>query len=140
MSGCYNGLQALIKREIGDKVVYVHFYAHTLNLVLSDSAGIALDAAKLFDQLESLYLLFSRSEKTERVFKKAQTDRNQKVQSLKRINTVRWSSRELALEVFLDRYESVEEALEAVANDISLDADKRTKAAGLLENNGSAIQ
>ena len=133
MSGCYNGLQALIKREIGDKVVYVHCYAHTLNLVLSDSAGIALDAAKLFSQLESLYLLFSRSEKTERVFKKAQTDRNQKVRSLKRINTVRWSSRELAIEVFLDRYDSVEEALEAVAHDTSFDADKRTKAAGLLE-------
>ena len=56
MSGCYNRLQVLIKREIGDQVTYVHCYAHTLNLVLSDSAGIALDAAKLFDQLESLYL------------------------------------------------------------------------------------
>ena len=55
------------KREIGDKVVYVHYYAHTLNLVLSDSAGIALDAAKLFDQLESLYLLFSRSEKIKKL-------------------------------------------------------------------------
>ena len=130
MSGCYNGLQTLIKREVGDQVTYVHCYAHTLNLLLSDSAGIALDAAKLFDQLESLFLLFSKSVRTEKVFKKAQSDRNEKVRSLKRINTVRWSSREHALEVFLEGFESVEVALEAVVNETNFDTDKRIRLQG----------
>ena len=44
MSGCYNGLQAIIKQKVGDHVVFVHCYAHMLNLVLSDSAGIAVQS------------------------------------------------------------------------------------------------
>lgn len=39
MSWCCNGLQALIKAKIGIHVVYVHCYAHTLNLALSESIG-----------------------------------------------------------------------------------------------------
>ena len=33
MSGCYNGLQAIIKEKVGEHVAFVHCYAHTLNLV-----------------------------------------------------------------------------------------------------------
>ena len=40
MSGCYNGLQAVVHRRI---VIYVHCYVHTLNLVLSDTAAVAID-------------------------------------------------------------------------------------------------
>eukprot|EP00794_Sanderia_malayensis_P013730 gene13730-15162_t len=61
MSGCYNGLQAIIKEKVGDHVVYVHCYAHTLNLVLSDSAGASVEVIKLFDNLEKLYNLFRKS-------------------------------------------------------------------------------
>ena len=50
MSGCYNGLQSIIKVKIGSHVVYVHCYAHTLNLVLSDSASAAM---MLFPFLET---------------------------------------------------------------------------------------
>ena len=54
MSGWYNGLQAIIKREISEKVIYVHCYAHNLNLVLSDSISVTLDAATLFYRLKVL--------------------------------------------------------------------------------------
>ena len=36
MKGCYNGLQAILKKKIGKHVLYVHCYAHSLNLVLKD--------------------------------------------------------------------------------------------------------
>lgn len=39
MNGCYNGLQDVLREEVGKHVVYMHCYAHTLNLVLSDSAS-----------------------------------------------------------------------------------------------------
>ena len=61
MSGCYNGLQAIIRHEIGKHVVYTHCYAYTLNLVLSDSASSAIDVSCFFDNLEKVYSLFSKS-------------------------------------------------------------------------------
>jgi hypothetical protein len=43
MSGYCNGLQAIVQKEIGNHVVYTHCYAHTLNLVLSDSVRKTCD-------------------------------------------------------------------------------------------------
>ena len=59
MSGCYNGLQAIIKEKIGSHVIYVHCYAHTLNLVLADSASVSINVISMFSNLEKLYVLFS---------------------------------------------------------------------------------
>ena len=49
-------MQALIKDQIN---LYIHCYAHTLNLVLADSAAIAVDVVTLFANLKTLYVLFS---------------------------------------------------------------------------------
>lgn len=60
MSGCYNGLQALVKQHVGNPVVFVHCSAHTLNLVLSDAAGVAINVISLFGNLEkscTIYLV-----------------------------------------------------------------------------------
>ena len=134
MSGCYNGLQALITQEVGERAVFVHCYAHVLNLVLSDCASVALDAANLFSYLESMYLLVTKCAEIEKIFRKAQEDRSLSYLSLKRINTVRWNSRELSLHVFLQRYDCIGETLQKAANDTSLERDKRSRASGLLEN------
>ena len=95
MSGCYNGLQAIIKEKIGEHVVYVHCYAHTLNLVFSDSACASVQVIKLFDNLEMLYNLFKKSQKIHNLFESTQN--NLKVISLKRVTTVRWSFREFSV-------------------------------------------
>ena len=47
MSRRYNGLQAKFKELVGEEhIIFVHCYAHTLNLVLGDTASASLDIAK----------------------------------------------------------------------------------------------
>ena len=132
MSGCYNGLQSIIKDKIRSHVVYVHCYAHTLNLVLSDSASAAIDAISLFGKLEKVYALFSRSQKIHSVFEDIQKDERLKVLTLKRVNTVRWHSREFCLKVFLERYSCIIQVLENVVTGTSFDENQRLTAEGLL--------
>ena len=133
MSGCYNGLQAIIKEKVGDHVVYVHCYAHTLNLVLSDSAGASVQVIKLFDNLEKLYNLFLKSQKIHDLFESIQKEKKLTVISLKSINTVRWSSREFSLKAFLQRYDSIMCVLETVSADTSFEGNQRSTSAGLME-------
>ena len=133
MSGCYRGLQAIIKEKVGDHVVYVHCYAHTLNLVLSDSAGASVQVIKLFANLEKLYNLFRKSQKIHDLFESIQKEKKLNVTSLKRINTLRWSSREFSLKEFLQRYECTMSVLETVAADTSFEGNQRRTSAGLVE-------
>ena len=58
-------LQALVHRRINSNVIC---YAHTLNLVLSDTAAVVIDTVTLFRNLEVLYLLFIKSLKAHTVF------------------------------------------------------------------------
>eukprot|EP00731_Ephydatia_muelleri_P008223 Em0004g561a len=67
MSGCYNGLQSLIQTRINPNILYVHCYAHCLNLVISDAAATSVDVVTLFGNLETLYVLFTRSQKLQSV-------------------------------------------------------------------------
>ena len=134
MSGCYNGLQAIFRKEFGSHIVYTHCYAHTLNLVLSDSASTAINVTSLFSDLEKTYTLFSQSEKIHSMFESVQKVQNLKVLSLKRVNTVRWNSREYSLKVFLLRYDCVKKVLEDVVAETSFSQMQRATAEGLLES------
>ena len=63
MSSCYNGLQTIVKEKIRKHILYVHCYAHSLNLVLFDVASDNINVLNLFSNLESLHNLFNRSHK-----------------------------------------------------------------------------
>ena len=132
MSGCHNGLQAIIKEKVGEHVAFVHCYAHTLNLVLSDSASVAVPVISLFNDLEALYVLFSKTQRIHDLFETVQREENLKVLSLKRLNTVRWHSRESCLKVLLSRYDCILSVLDTVALDFSIDGNPRKTSAGLL--------
>ena len=134
MSGKYNGLQARFKEFAGEHVIFVHCYAHTLNLVLSDAATASLDIAKLFDNLQSVYVMFSKSQPVSELFIECQIEKGLEVHSLKRINTVRWSAREFCLNMFLKQYEGVMLTLEKVKEKREIDADRRSSADGLLKS------
>ncbi|CAB4028589.1 zinc finger MYM-type 1-like, partial [Paramuricea clavata] len=133
MSGCYNGLQAIIKEKVGKHVAFVHCYAHTLNLVLSDSASVDVQVISLFNDLEALYVLFSKTQRIHDLFEAVQLEENLKVLSLKRLNTVRWHSRELCLKVLLSRYDCILSVLETVALDSLIDGNPRKMSIGLLK-------
>ena len=60
MSGRCTGVQQKIW-EVVPHAVYVHCYAHCLNLVLVDSAKIASVASNFFALMELLYVFLSRS-------------------------------------------------------------------------------
>ena len=132
MSGCYNGLQALVKQNVGNHVAYVHCYAHALNLVLSEAAGVAINVISLFGDLEKLYNLFSKSHRVHSLFENTQTDESLKVFSVKRLNTVRWSAREFCLSTFFRRFDCIVTVLEKVAADPSFEEKQRSTAEGLL--------
>ena len=131
MSGCYNGLQAIIKEKIGNHILYVHCYAHSLNLVLKDTVSDDNNVVTLFEKLESLHNLVNRSMKVHNMFDDAQKDSGLEVLSVKRLNTVRWSSRELCLKVFFKRYAVLMTVLQNLVEDSSFDSKKRAVATGL---------
>ena len=60
MSGQYHGLQARVKVE-APKALYVHCYAHCLNLVLVDAMKSNKTARNFFGTLESLYCFIRQS-------------------------------------------------------------------------------
>ena len=90
MTGCYNGLQAIINTKFEEYVAFVHSYLHTLNLVLSDSTGVAVQVISPFNNLEALYVLVSKSQRIHGLFETVQQKENRNMLSLKILMTVRW--------------------------------------------------
>ena len=90
MFGRYNGLQAKFKELAGEEhIIFVHCYAHTLNFVLGDTSSSSLDVAKLFENLQVLYVMLSKSQPIHQLFEDCQEEMQLPIRSLKRINTVR---------------------------------------------------
>ena len=79
-----------------------------------------------------MYALFGRSQKVHSLFEDTQKDERLKVLTLKRVNTVRWHSREFCLKVFLERYNYIIQVLENVVTSTSFDENQRLIAEGLL--------
>ena len=132
-SGEYHGVHALIKEHIGEHVIFIHCYAHTLNLVLSDFASVSIHVSKLFDDLEKLYNMFRKSQPIHEMFERKQKEIGLDVLSIKRINTVRWNSREFGLRAFIDRNDSVTSVLEEISGNNSFKSETRATATGLLD-------
>ena len=66
------------------------------------------------------------------MFETTRKDQKLKVLSLKRINTVRWSSCEFSLKVFLSRYDCVIKVLGEVSAESSFSTNQRATAEGIL--------
>ena len=77
-------------------------------------------------------MLFSKSQPIHVIFEATQKALNVDILSVKRINTVRWNSREFSLDLFLEQYGATLDALEQISTSRSFDADKRCIADCLL--------
>ena len=58
MSGHLAGVQAIVQRTLGHGCLYIHCYAHRLNLVLVDTARGNDDVNNFFGLLEAVYRFF----------------------------------------------------------------------------------
>ena len=74
MSGQFNGLQAKIQ-DINKSALYVHCYAHSLNLVLVSTISQNQASRNFFGVIQSLYNFIAGSSKRRHVFLKKQKER-----------------------------------------------------------------
>lgn len=63
MSGIHTGLQARMKDTCSRKPVFVHCWAHVLNLVVHDVIKVVPACSKVFDILQQLYVFIEGSPK-----------------------------------------------------------------------------
>ncbi|CAH0405833.1 unnamed protein product [Chilo suppressalis] len=120
MSGCYNGLQAHLKK-INPLAHYVPCAAHSLNLVGVRAAESCVGAISFFGLVQALYNFFSAS--THRwaiMLKHLENDDEHKQFSslvLKRVSDTRWCARTDATKALSQSYNSFQKALQSIVGD-----------------------
>lgn len=136
--GEYNGVQAKVK-EISPIALYVHCYAHRLNLVLVTAMTRNVIARNYFGTLEALYCFVCNSNYRHHLFQALQQDDFQNTESsdthrplsLKRLSDTRWACRFEAVRAVNENYAVLLELLEQVTVD-SNNAKAFADAQGLL--------
>ena len=111
-------------RPVAPHAIYVHCYAHCLNLVLVDATKKVSDSADFFAIIESLYVFLSAS-KAHVVYCQQQADMypGKPTRQLQRLSDTRWACRCFAIDTICSTYDVVLTSLEIIA-----DGDDRVKA------------
>lgn len=126
MSGRLSGVSTRIQ-EVCDNAIYVHCYAHRLNLVLVDIAKSIPKAADFFSLLQRLYVFLSGSY----VHNKWKTVQNtmypkQQPYELHRLSDTRWACRYLACRTICKCFSAIlkvlDEIIEETNSDRAIDA------------------
>jgi len=132
MSGHNSGVQQRI-REIAPQAVYIHCYAHCLNLALVDTTKQVQEASEFFVIMQNLYVFLS-SAKAHTIFlhKQHKEYPNKPTRQLQRLSDTRWACRYFAVEVVYSTYGAILSTLEAI-----IDGNDRAKA---IEAEGILLQ
>lgn len=95
MSGCYTGLQARLKEISPRSPVYIHCWAHVLNLVLQDVAKSAALCSRTFEILQEIYVVIEGSPKRHGLYMKAieGLHLDEGLIALQTLSGTRWSAR-----------------------------------------------
>nr|XP_054591675.1 zinc finger MYM-type protein 1-like [Nothobranchius furzeri] len=94
MRGPVGAVQALF-RQRHPEAVYVHCYAHELNLVLCHTCKAVSDASDFFNTLERLYSFFSVSLINHKAFTDMQKVLGSKESQLVQLSKTRWACQSL---------------------------------------------
>jgi len=99
MSGCISGVQAKCK-EVNSSIMYVHCYAHCLNLILVDACTSRKDNRIVFDFFGVVQLTYSFIEGSairHAVLERISADINASLKTMKSLSTTRWACRSEAV-------------------------------------------
>ena len=130
MSGHCSGVQQRIT-AMAPQAVYIHCYAHCLNLVLVDATKKVADSADFFAIMELLYVFLS-SAKAHVIYCKQQASMHPEkpTHELKHLSDTQWACRYLAIDAIYSTYDVVLSSLEIIAD--GEDRVKAVEAEGIL--------
>lgn len=74
MSGRNAGVQAILKDNYIPGAIYIHCYAHQLNLVICDVSKVVPYLTEFYSILSKIHSYFSRSSVANEWFKRVQTE------------------------------------------------------------------
>jgi hypothetical protein len=104
MSGSKNGVQKKM-RDVAKKALFIHFYAHQLNLVLQHSCNPIRQARDCLDVINSLHEFIESSAKRHSHFGAIQNVDTPIV--LKHLSDTRWATRSSSLNAMKATYSSI---------------------------------
>ncbi|XP_022170520.1 zinc finger MYM-type protein 1-like [Myzus persicae] len=138
MSGHLNGVQSKCK-EKNNSIMYVHCYAHCLNLVLVDSICEKSNSKGKQNRLvfnflgtvQFIYNFIESSPMRHATLEKVAKETGDKLHTLKSCSNTRWACRAEAVKAIMNNYEVLIIAIENICENCSV-PEMRAKGIGLL--------
>ncbi|XP_068205233.1 zinc finger MYM-type protein 1-like [Palaemon carinicauda] len=123
MNGIYDGLQSRLQRQ-NPKALYVHFHAHSLDLVLVKSAKSSTQFVTFISLVEKLYAFIANSSKRHIAFveiQKALYPEDHPLE-LKKLSDLRWACQKSALKTTRKVIPPLKQFLEEIVQEHPSDA------------------
>lgn len=130
MSGKFNGVQALLREMCKHPCIYVHCYAHRLNLVLVDTCSEVKCAGDLIGILQVIYAFVSVSSLRHGKLAALQVASNLCVLEMPKQSDTRWVCKLKAVSMFKDRLKQVVQLLQFYS--VHGKPSERAESTGLL--------
>lgn len=111
MSGIYNGLSARLK-FCSKAAVYVHCYAHRLNLSLEKACSQITQVRNALGTVNALHNFIEASAKRHAIFQSVQNESDRK--TLKLLSDTRWASRHHAIVAIQSKFLDLLKCLEVI--------------------------
>ena len=111
--------------------MYVHCYAHRLNLVVVNTASSISKVSQFFGAMEAVHRFITASILRHDKFVDAQRVKNLKVMEIPKLSDTQWVCRHVAVRLFKERYDSLLYALESIIAQ-SHDGCEKAESIGLL--------
>jgi len=129
MNGKCSGVQQRI-REVAPHAIYIHCYAHNLNLALVDCVKGNSDAREFFSLIQALYVFIS-SNKAHTIYieKQKSLQPDKQMRQLQRLVDTLWACSYNAINALCYTFDAVVSTLECVGNK---NDDRAVEAIGLL--------
>lgn len=113
MSGSVGGVQAHFKKK-HPEAIYVHCYAHELNLVLCHTCKAIPEATELFNMLESIHSFFSASLVNHHKFVEIQKTLGLQPSQLVQLSNTRWACQLHSVSAVLNNFPAIVECLSTI--------------------------
>lgn len=128
MSGVYFGVQNRMS-EIVPNAIYVHCYAHRLNLCLIHTIKDIQELVNFFDTIQNIYKFFMNSQTRYELFVEAQKQKKYTVLHLERLVDTRWAYWYHSLQKVNSGYDVILDVLKVLI----VQGNETAKANGLLK-------